>query len=213
MFVRIFWVFIFPAITVCAVILHQPSQPLPREYHLVKIDKNGEPIEAWAGPWSCICDTDTGLLWEVKTDDEGIHDGRWTYSWYQYEEGIENNGDCYFEEERCDTEDLIRNTNQQKLCATQNWRLPDITELRSIILQESKSGRPLIATEYFPKTQKGDYWTRNFDRPLYGIYQYLGTGAGAINFMNAKTVTIPYRNAAFVRLVSNHSTACNKDPQ
>ncbi|WP_444915518.1 Lcl C-terminal domain-containing protein [Microbulbifer sp. TRSA007] len=213
MFVRIFWVFIFPAITVCAVILHQPSQPLPSEYHLVKIDKNGEPIEAWAGPWSCICDTDTGLLWEVKTDDEGIHDGRWTYSWYQYEEGIENNGDCYFEEERCDTEDLIRNTNQQKLCATQNWRLPDITELRSIILQESKSGRPLIATEYFPKTQRGDYWTRNFDRPLYGIYQYLKTGAGAVNFMNAETITIPYRNAAFVRLVSNHSTACNNNPE
>ncbi|MCO1333552.1 DUF1566 domain-containing protein [Microbulbifer sp. OS29] len=168
-------------------------------------------MAAWAGPWSCICDTDSGLLWEVKTDDEGIHDGKWTYSWYQFEEGIANNGDCYFEKERCDTEDLIRRTNKQALCTSTSWRLPTITELRSITFKQNKPGKAMIESEYFPKTQRGDYWTSDSNRPLFGVYQYLNTGAGAVNFINAETITIPYKNAAFVRLVSSHSTACNKN--
>lgn len=32
--------------------------------------------------WACTLDTQTNLMWEVKTSDKGIHDKNWTYSWY-----------------------------------------------------------------------------------------------------------------------------------
>jgi hypothetical protein len=32
--------------------------------------------------WACTLDTQTNLMWEVKTADKGIHDKNWTYSWY-----------------------------------------------------------------------------------------------------------------------------------
>ena len=32
--------------------------------------------------WACTQDNVTGLMWEVKTDDEGLRDRDWKYSWY-----------------------------------------------------------------------------------------------------------------------------------
>ena len=32
-------------------------------------------------PWACVRDNHTGLVWEVKTDDGGIHDKNNTYRW------------------------------------------------------------------------------------------------------------------------------------
>ncbi len=31
---------------------------------------------------SCLRDTQSGLIWELKTDQEGLHDWRNTYSWF-----------------------------------------------------------------------------------------------------------------------------------
>lgn len=167
---------------------------------------------AWSGPWSCVCDSHTGLLWEMKTDDEGIHDGYWTYSWYEEDFGTPDNGDCYFEKERCDTRDLIRHTNREKLCGAHNWRLPASIELQTLLYLQAKEGAPLIDTDYFPKTRRGDYWTQDAEKPLQGVYRHLKHGAVAINFIAGEQVTIPYRNAAFVRLVADSSKACHKGP-
>lgn len=201
---------------VCAVLLaalHRPPPQTPPDYHLVKTDRDGRAMDAWSGPWSCVCDTRTGLLWEVKTDDEGIHDGHWTYSWYERDFGVADNGDCYFEEERCDTRDLIRRTNREKLCDAGNWRLPDSEELQTLLYPQARTGAPLIDTAYFPKTRRGDYWTGEGEKPLRGVYRYLNNGAAAIDFIAGEQVTIPYRNAAFVRLVADSSKACNQNPE
>ncbi|MDO9104919.1 MAG: DUF1566 domain-containing protein [Methylovulum sp.] len=54
----------------------------------IKIANNGQelPYSAALGnrpnDWACIKDTKTGLIWEVKTSDGGLRDGRWRYSWY-----------------------------------------------------------------------------------------------------------------------------------
>ncbi|WP_105103119.1 DUF1566 domain-containing protein [Microbulbifer pacificus] len=216
-----------PIAVVTAAVLHQPPPPEAAPYHLTKRDAAGQVIAPWSGPWSCVCDNSSGLLWEVKTDDEGIHDGLWTYSWYLAnppgfhtaarteraeplpEVGVPDNGDCYFEETRCDTEDLIRRTNQQKLCGENNWRLPTAAELATLVYPQAKAGQAKIDTDYFPHTKRGDYWTGDEGEALPDVYRYLHRGAEAISFVDGEQFTIPHRNAAFVRLVSADSNSCH----
>ncbi|GAA5443370.1 hypothetical protein Misp06_01546 [Microbulbifer sp. NBRC 101763] len=213
MILRLLLVFALPFTLVAAAIVRAPQNPEPPEHYLVKVNMQGELLGAWEGPWSCVCDKRSGLLWEVKTDNEDIHDGRWTYSWFIDSEGVANNGDCYFELDRCDTEDLIRHTNRERLCQAGNWRLPTLSEINTIISKDNKPGSPTIESEYFPKTMRGDYWTSENKQKLSGIYRYLTVGGTAVNFIGGDRVTIPYRNAAFVRLVTSRSTACHKAPQ
>lgn len=216
-----------PLAAITAAVLHQPAKPEPAPYHLTKIAADGKPLPPWAGPWSCVCDRNTGLLWEVKTDDEGIHDGLWTYSWYRAgaagfhtaarknlaeplpEAGVPDSGDCYFEKTRCDTEDLVRRTNRQTLCGENNWRLPTSAELTTLVYPLAKPGQAKIDTDYFPHTKRGDYWTADEGNTLQNVYRHLRTGAEAISFIDGGKFTIPHRNAAFVRLVSADSKSCH----
>ncbi|WP_444920036.1 DUF1566 domain-containing protein [Microbulbifer sp. CnH-101-G] len=213
MITRLFLIFFLPACLIGAAVIHTPQAPQPSQYYLSKVTAEGEMIHAWDGPWSCVCDRRSGLLWEVKTDSEDIHDGKWTYSRLLQNQGVANNGDCYFEAERCDTEDLIRHINREQLCGSKHWRLPTASELRTLVVTEVKPGSPSIETGYFPKTQRGDYWTSDGNLPLKGVYSYLKVGGAAVNFINGETITIPYRNAAFTRLVTNRSSSCHIAPQ
>ncbi|WP_406828237.1 DUF1566 domain-containing protein [Microbulbifer sp. ARAS458-1] len=223
---------LLPSSALLTTALHQPQDPRPAPYHFTKIDASGGPLPIWSGPWSCVCDHRSGRLWEVKTDSENIHDGLWTYSWYdnswadvpdndQFTAqpaahrgapttiGTPNNGDCYFEEERCDTADLIRRTREEKLCGGQDWRLPTAAELQTLIYTDAKAGQPTIDTAFFPKTKRGDYWTSEQDKSLQTVYNYLKSGAVAVSFVDGQPITIPHRNAAFVRLVSDNSKSCH----
>ncbi|WP_308873334.1 hypothetical protein [Thiothrix subterranea] len=47
----------------------------------VKLDVNGGELPADADTWSCILDTKTGLIWEVKTNDGGLRDKDWRYQY------------------------------------------------------------------------------------------------------------------------------------
>ncbi len=188
------------------IISQQPKDiPLPEHSRFQKWDKNGKPMHNWHGPWACVFDQQTGLLWENKTDDESIHDSYWSYSWYdeKNKKGKANFGDCYFEPNRCDTSDLIRRVNKQKTCGRDNWRLPTSEELRSIVFLQPKTGEATIANDFFSHTKRGDYWTADSDLPLTGVFAHLGHGARAVGFVEGKVRVIPYRNAAFVRLVSS----------
>ncbi len=166
----------------------------------VKITHHGKQLSPWQGPWDCIFDKQQGLLWEAKTDNESIHDGYWTYSWYDGVKGKQNFGDCYFEPERCDTLDLINKVNAEKLCGVTGWRLPNITELGNLIANNDRPGENHLATDYFLQIKSGDYWSENHSQPL--IQDKQG-GALAINFKERKQRTLPYRNAAFVILVND----------
>lgn len=193
--------FLVLAIFIIWALWHQPAgvQPLPSRY--VKIDAQGEAIDDWAGPWACVLDRETGLLWEVKTDSETIHDAYWSYSWFDGETGHANGGDCYFEPERCDTLDLVRRTNKQGLCGLSRWRLPTSDELASLVSEQGRPGQAKIAHAYFPHTHKGDYWSAEGKQKLSGHYQHLQHGARTVSFLDGTMSSLPYRNAAFVRLV------------
>lgn len=213
MYARALLVFALPAALLFAAAQHRANPPVPAPHYLHKIDHRGTPMPAWSGPWACVCDTRTNLLWEIKTDDEGIHDGDWTYSWWQGGTGVANFGDCYYEANRCDTADLIRHTRREALCGVDNWRLPTVAELRSLRSRSAVPGAPAIDGHYFPKTRRGDYWTRDAEQPLGGVYAHLHAGSAAINFIDGNQVTIPYRNAAFVRLVAPVSKGCHPHSQ
>nr|WP_246239945.1 DUF1566 domain-containing protein [Pseudoalteromonas caenipelagi] len=177
-------------------------QPTPHARY-TKIAANGVPLTPWQGPWACVLDRKLNVLWEVKTDNESIHDGYWTYSWFLHEKGQENFGDCYFESQRCDTQDLIERTNIQTLCGQNNWRLPTEQELASLIQSPSRPGRAHIADDYFSYINQGDYWTSQSDSRLSRQFKHLKLGAKAINFHSGTVNALPYRNAAFVILVSS----------
>lgn len=183
---------------------HTLENPKPVQSRYVKFDSQGTRLGNWEGPWACVLDSHTGLLWEVKTDDESIHDGYWTYSWFYENKGVKNSGDCYFENERCDTSDLIIRAIQQARCGKTSWRLPTAKELSTLVIEPTAPGSPSIAVDFFPQTKHGDYWTADSSKLLSGVYKHLKEGAIAIDFTDGTTRTIPYRNAAFVRLVSSN---------
>ncbi len=202
MIVRTLLIILFIGLMVGYVVL-QPERVLkPQPNPLTKITSQGEALNAWQGPWACVHDIRTGLLWEVKTDNESIHDGYWTYSWFDGDKGVPNWGDCYFEQDRCDVSDLIRRANQEQTCGVADWRLPTVAELSTLISNQARPGEPKIDKGFFPFTKKGDYWSVDGQKPLQGVFAHLKFGASAVNFGEGKVVTLPYRNAAFVRLVS-----------
>ena len=122
-------------------------------------------------PWHCVQDNVTGLIWEVKTNDGGLHYKDDTYNWYNTNSstnggfaGYANNngGICYdydvnSESTYCNTEAFVNRVNNVGLCGSKDWRMPDINELSSIV----NLGRisPSIDTNYFPNTSSNHYWS------------------------------------------------------
>ncbi|WP_226665122.1 DUF1566 domain-containing protein [Microbulbifer aggregans] len=172
------------------------------DFQLQKIAADGVPIPIWSGPWSCVLDRRHGLLWEVKTDAEFLHDGDWTYSWFDGQHGVENAGDCFFEPQRCDTQDLIRRVNEAGLCGRNDWRLPTPNELMTLVDSRVPPGYTQIDKNFFPHTRSGDYWSSANGLPLAGVFEHLKEGAAAVNFGDGRQKTLPFRNAAFLRLVT-----------
>ena len=52
------------------------------KFDFTKIDANGNALPVTATNHSCVKDNVTGLMWEVKTDDGGLRDKDWYYTWY-----------------------------------------------------------------------------------------------------------------------------------
>jgi len=186
------------------VVINQPGKPtVPQNTKFIKITKYGKKIDAWSGPWQCVLDRDTDLLWEVKSYREDIYDKQCSFSWAFGERGTPKKGSCFTLDGKSDTSDIVRQANQEKLCATEGWRLPTSKELQSLLIKNPKPDMPFIALEYFPYTQRGNYWTSDSNINLTGIYKKYNKGAISFNFINLKFSSLPYSNTAFVRLVSD----------
>ena len=108
-------------------------------FSYTKIDSNGEVLPDYAIEWSCVQDNVTGLIWEVKTNDGGLHDRDDRYSWYDGASGSSDTGgdSCYGYQAddtatHCNTEAFVDRVNAVGMCGAKDWRLPSLEELRSI---------------------------------------------------------------------------------
>ncbi|MBU2548450.1 MAG: DUF1566 domain-containing protein, partial [Proteobacteria bacterium] len=127
-----------------------------------KLDASGNDLPDNAVSWSMVRDNITGLVWEVKTDDGGIHDRDNTYG-------------------KVDASNIfITQLNSDDFGGYSDWRLPGVRELSSLV--HSGVTNPAIDTGFFPNTQfSTNYWsneTLNNNNPLAWSIHF-GTGAVA----------------------------------
>ena len=135
-------------------------------FSFTKISSTGVELPASATEWSCVKDNVTGLMWEVKTNDGGLHDKNETYTWYNPDNSA-NGGGAGTENGDNDTDSFVVNTNATGLCGANDWRMPAREELRSLA-DYSVSG-PAIDTTYFPNTVSKWYWSSS---PFLGSRSY-----------------------------------------
>ncbi len=117
---------------------------------------------------NCVLDENTGLMWELKTD-SGLRNTNDYYTWYQPYDN-RNGGlagtlggaeDCAGLES-CDTDSYVRRINQTRLCGYDDWRLPRVAELLSLVdyaMAHSLANEPQIDLASFPFTANDNYWT------------------------------------------------------
>lgn len=122
------------------------------------ISLTGSPPAPSATP-RCILDNVTNLIWEVKTDDNGLQDKDWTYGWVG-----NTTGTCYGSQSPagCSADNYVTALNAvtPAVCPVSGagaWRLPTRRELLSII-DHDRTG-PAIDAGFFANTQSWFYWS------------------------------------------------------
>jgi len=125
-------------------------------FDFTKLDSSGNTLPASASSWSCVKDNHTGLIWEVKTTDGGIHDKNNTYKWG----GLTAQGRDHANKEGIYYDDwntLVSGSNTNSFCGFSNgWRVPNRHELRSIV--HLGVSNPAIDTDYFPNGAAFTVW-------------------------------------------------------
>ena len=175
------------------------SKDSPERTVFVRLNKQGTPltghnnapgtVEFRTAPWPCVKDRRTGLTWESKTNDLSLHDKRWTYTWYEPTQiskgnyaGKTNGGKCP-EGNDCDTQAYVAAVNAKKLCGYEDWRLPNIFELHTLLNRKDNCPGTCTDKHYFPNTAKGGYWSSSpFEKFIcyaWGVDFELGDASGA----------------------------------
>lgn len=126
---------------------------IPLNPRFTKLDISGKPLsiqnlmwdsegnEENSTKWSCIYDNETDFVWEVKSDDDGLRDKDWTFSWYfnitpSGIRGDYNKGSCS-EAPSCDTSGYLTAINNLKLCGFSDWRIPSKTDFEKMFALEN----------------------------------------------------------------------------
>ncbi len=137
-------------------------------FDFTKLDNSGNALPASAATWACVRDNVTGLVWEVKTDNGGLHDNDNGYTWYNPDNGTnggtagtQNGGWCPTATGNCDTSGFVAAVNSAGWCGQSDWRLPSREELHTLV--NLSASNPAIDTAYFPYTNNSFYWSSSPD--------------------------------------------------
>jgi len=175
-------------------------------FDFTALDATGQPTTPSSGPTPhpCVRDNVTNLTWEVKTNDGGLRDQDWTYTWYSTnsatnggnEGGIGSStcgGTLSAYSNRCNTANYIIAVNAVALCGFTDWRLPNIRELLTLVHYGAST--PSIDTTYFPNTVASSFWSAS----SYGPFP---AHAWFVQFIDDSVYALGKRDSGFrVRLV------------
>ncbi|MCI5149236.1 MAG: DUF1566 domain-containing protein, partial [Candidatus Electrothrix sp. MAN1_4] len=169
-------------------------------FSYTKLDSNGVPLanqnaDYATTPWACVQDNVTGLIWEVKTDDDGLHDKDDTYNWYNTDPSTNGGWDGYADDDGnicygynsgdsatfCNTEAYVNRVNAAGWCGASDWRMPTRKELKSIVAYDRYS--PAIDTDYFSNAVSSYVWSGSPNADYSGSAWYVSFGNGNSNYV------------------------------
>jgi hypothetical protein len=139
-------------------------------FSFTKISNAGKTLPAKVVNWDCVKDNITGLMWEVKTNDGGLHHYDWIYTWYEPDNtknggtaGTQNGGICSDKKHpaasACDTDAYVKAVNAAGWCGAKDWRLPTKEELHSIVSYADDYYERAVDTAYFPSAAGRPLWS------------------------------------------------------
>ncbi|HEY7773753.1 MAG TPA: DUF1566 domain-containing protein [Marinagarivorans sp.] len=169
----------------------------------------GDGSEAAGTRWACVQDHHTGLLWEVKS---GLEDhpqyASLRYSWYVPDAsrnggnaGLENSDDC--NGIACNTLAYIEYLNSENYCGHNNWRLPTVNELMTLVVTDNID--LAMDSNYFPNAKNDQYWSNQSYAPIRerAWYLYFSDGSTGSTIKEAPN---------FLRLVADSHRATEESP-
>ena len=117
-------------------------------------------------PWVCFRDNRTGLVWEIKTNDDSLH-GK----------------DKVFTRINNDLVQAANKAGSEGLCGFNDWREPSKEEILTLIDPENVQSSIAFNESYFPNTGAHFYWTSDpdgkvidfgsgFEYPIFDEHEY-----------------------------------------
>lgn len=185
-----------------------PESPPPSQ-HWQRIDAAGHIMSSdHDAAHRCVLDTATGLMWQVHTEDPGLHHSGNRYSWYSEdrqvnmgEPGLADGGTC--SGSGCDTASLVEALDRERLCAQASWRVPTREELMSLGEAERRGSGQIVDTAFFPAAIAGEYWASE-------TFRLYPQSAWAVNFANGLDRADRKSEPKAVRLVADAQTSNEK---
>ena len=140
-------------------------------------------------PLACTHDNVTGLTWEAQADS-----ARRAYTWFDPHSPDGIPGAQCTGAAPCDTAQYVAAANAAVLCGMNDWRLPTLQELETLVDLGQGGPEPRIDPAHFPGTAPAPYWTAT---PFAGDTAQ----AWALDFATGAPRPAPRANALRVRLV------------
>lgn len=197
------------------------DESFPEEKRYQRISKTGRLLSDHFTDWSCVRDIQTNLFWEKKFLGKTIHNKDIEFRWGG-EAGVQGwLGKYVGENIRVSREKkvppefffndwdyLIEQSNKEKLCGFDDWRVPSLYELASLVecesgvadldlgCNEERRSKPTINQVFFPNSMPDTYWTSSLSS-----LSETGNHAWTIHFSSGSDVTMYRGSYNLVRLV------------
>lgn len=126
-------------------------------------DSDGD--EASGTRWSCVRDNRTGLVWELKVDDDGDkHHRDERYTWDE-------------------AGDFVGDVNLAGLCGANDWRLPTVQELLNIVHNGRFFFDVNMDPDFFPLAPGVPFWSSTRQASNANQAWFVSTGDGHANVL------------------------------
>lgn len=123
-------------------------------FSFTKLDANGNPLPTDALDWNCIKDNVSGLIWEHKSNDGGLHDKNRLF-FFEPAQIPANTSSSQPQ----DVVSYINAINAEQWCGGNDWRLPSRFELQGIVDYSVFYPGPTVDFAFFPNTANDKFWT------------------------------------------------------